>query len=192
MAPIIRKEGLVQELVKFKERFASGNPVYCICVGTDQSTGDAFGPLVGSLLQYAGYPNVIGTLERPCDSDTLTACLNEVPEGACVLAIDSVVGRSVGFYQLEPHPLAPGSSLGKPLPKIGVASLLGIVCLNRSNPYTALQTASLHRVLGMAAGASQAILEAFDPDPAGSFHPLSQEEPIGVLLHTVADRNRQK
>lgn len=186
MAHIVRKEGLVKELGKLRERFAWTEPVYCVCVGTDRSTGDSFGPLVGSLLQAAGYPHVIGTLDRPCDSVTLTARLTEVPQGAPVLAIDCVVGQSVGFFQLSPHPLEPGKSLGKPLPKVGGASLLGIVCLNRANPYTALQSASLHQVLRMAADASNAILEAFGTADS------AQSAPAGTGRSSSAYTDRQE
>ena len=181
MAGIVTGEGLHRELEVAAEALGGEGPVYCVCVGTDRSTGDAFGPLVGSLLEQAGYPYVIGTLERPCDSDTLIERLKELPPQARVLAVDSAVGASVGYYQLSRGPLSPGRSMGKPLPKVGQASLFGIVCPNRANPYSALQTASLHRVLGMAGEAARAILQAFGGG-----------ERIGSPLHTITDRNCQE
>jgi len=181
MASIVRGDGLQRQLRAAVASFRGEGPVYCLCVGTDRSTGDAFGPLVGSLLQEAGYPYIIGTLDRPCDSETLAGRLKEVPAGAPVLAVDSAVGESVGFFQLSAEPLAPGKSLGKPLPKVGQASLCGIVCPNRANPYSALQTASLQLVLGMADEAARAIR-----------HALGGREPIGTPLHTLTDRNCQE
>lgn len=46
--------------------FGDGPLLFC-CIGTDRSTGDALGPLTGSLL--TGLPSfpfeVVGTLEKP-------------------------------------------------------------------------------------------------------------------------------
>ncbi|MEO3947795.1 spore protease YyaC [Gorillibacterium sp. CAU 1737] len=192
MAPIIRKGGLAQALRDVQQERKLRDPVYLVCVGTDCSTGDAFGPLVGSFLRDAGYPYVIGTLDRPCDSSTLQEQLRELPADGSVLAVDSVVGRSVGYFQLLQEPLEPGKSLGKPLPKVGDASLLGIVCPNRSNPYTALQSASLHLVLSMAKEAASAILYTFgSPEYADAAQRLDSQL-ITQVLPAQADRNRQE
>jgi hypothetical protein len=51
--------------------------------------------------------------------------------------------------------------MGKPLPRVGDASLLAVVCRNTDNPYRALQSASLHLVMGMARQAATAIKTAF-------------------------------
>ncbi|MDF2725961.1 MAG: sporulation protein, partial [Paenibacillus sp.] len=50
-----------------------------VCIGTDRSTGDALGPLTGTLLVEAGYAQVIGTLDHPCDASNLTARLLDIP-----------------------------------------------------------------------------------------------------------------
>jgi putative sporulation protein YyaC len=115
-----------------------------LCIGTDRSTGDAFGPLTGTFLREAGYPHVIGTLDHPCDSGNLPERLAELPAGRAVLAVDCCLGADPGRYRVSPHPLAPGKSMGKPLPAVGRISLLGVVAVNRDNPYKMLQTASLH------------------------------------------------
>jgi putative sporulation protein YyaC len=153
---------LAAEMGKLQKRIgADGAGLVFLCVGSDRSTGDAFGPLVGSLLQEAGYPHVLGTLAEPCDSDNLLERVAGLPSGLPVLAIDCCVGTAVGCYQLHPGPLSPGKFMGKPLPRVGDASLLAVVCRNTDNPYRALQSASLHLVMGMARQAATAIKTAF-------------------------------
>lgn len=165
---------LAIEMGKLRKRIGEdGAGLVFLCVGSDRSTGDAFGPLVGSLLQEAGYPHVIGTLAEPCDSDNLLERVAGLPPGVPVLAIDCCVGTAVGCYQLRSGPLSPGKFMGKPLPEVGDASLLAVVCRNTDNPYRALQSASLHLVMGMARQAVAAIQTTFPlsvPDPI----PLNQ------------------
>ncbi len=52
-----------------------------VCIGTDRSTGDAIGPLVGTLLEEAGYTRVVGTLNYPCDGSNMQQRLSEIPRG---------------------------------------------------------------------------------------------------------------
>ena len=42
-------------------------PIILVCIGTDRSTGDALGPLVGTKLEQVGIKNfqVFGTLDEP-------------------------------------------------------------------------------------------------------------------------------
>lgn len=42
-------------------------PIILVCIGTDRSTGDALGPLVGTKLEQVGITNfqVFGTLDEP-------------------------------------------------------------------------------------------------------------------------------
>ncbi|KRF19443.1 spore protease YyaC [Paenibacillus sp. Soil787] len=134
-----------------------------ICIGTDRSTGDALGPLVGSRLVELGYPHVIGTLEAPCDASNLAARLQEIPHGCVVIAIDACLGQklSIGMYQVSNQPLAPGKSVGKVLPGVGDYTIAAIVNADGPRQYSVLQTTSLYRVLKMADEVTKAIEHAF-------------------------------
>lgn len=139
-----------------------------LCIGTDRSSGDAFGPLTGTLLQEAGFGLVAGTLEKPCDGDTWAACIGELEHllrtgKRRVVAVDACVGSSAttGLFLMREGPLVPGASLRRGLPPVGDYSIGGIVCENRAHPYTALQTAPLGRVLPMARQVVQAALAVF-------------------------------
>lgn len=134
-----------------------------VCIGTDRSTGDSLGPLVGSRLMELGYPHVIGTLESPCDASNIAARLREIPHGCVVIAIDACLGQklSVGMYQVSNQPLAPGKSVGKVLPQVGDYTIAAIVNADGPRQYSVLQTTSLYSVLKMADEVTKAIEHAF-------------------------------
>lgn len=139
-----------------------------LCIGTDRSSGDAFGPLTGTLLQEAGFAQVVGTLDRPCDGDTWGERIAELNgmlaiPGCKLVAVDACLGTAAttGLFLMREGPLVPGASLRRGLPPVGDYSIGGIVCENRAHPYTALQTAPLGRVLPMARQVVRAALEIF-------------------------------
>lgn len=133
-----------------------------LCIGTDRSTGDALGPLVGTFLAERGVRGVTGTLERPCDAANLAERLREIPPDAVVVAIDACLGlpSSVGAYQVADGPLAPGKSVGKRLPSVGDYSIAAIVNDARGRTYSVLQHTSLHVVMRMAKEIADSAAEA--------------------------------
>lgn len=139
------------------------NELSFVCIGTDRSTGDALGPLVGSRLAELGYPHVIGTLELPCDASNIISRLQEIPQRSVVIAIDACLGQklSVGMYQVSNQPLAPGKSVGKDLPHVGDFTIAAIVNADGPRQYSILQTTSLYRVMNMADEVVRAIRHAF-------------------------------
>ncbi|TLS49169.1 spore protease YyaC [Paenibacillus antri] len=159
-------EGLKRELLDLRGKI-NGRPITFLCIGTDRSTGDALGPLVGTALSNAGYERVIGTLASPCDANTLPAWMTElaaVPAGAeAVVAIDAALGRpeSVGRFQVTHVPMLPGASMGRNLPPVGDYGIAGIVNGNGIKSYAILQNTSLHRVMTMADTIVHAITAAF-------------------------------
>ncbi|KAA9002118.1 spore protease YyaC [Paenibacillus spiritus] len=123
-----------------------------LCIGTDRSTGDALGPLTGSLLAAAGFPHVIGTLPAPCDADTFGALAAGIQPGRIIVAIDACLGPpwAVGFCFAAEGPLHPAQSIGLVLPAVGDYSVAAVVAAAGPKPYRTLQTTPLHRVMGMA------------------------------------------
>lgn len=152
----------------FRELYAGGlraEHTAFVCIGTDRSTGDSLGPLVGTLLQEAGYPHVIGTLELPCDASNLPGRLKEIPAGATVIAIDAGLGQpgSVGLFQVSNQPLAPGKSVGKALPAVGDFAIAAFVNADGPRQISILQSTSLHRVMKMAKQLAAAIGDGLPP-----------------------------
>ncbi|WP_219835839.1 spore protease YyaC [Paenibacillus sp. R14(2021)] len=134
-----------------------------ICIGTDCSTGDSYGPLVGSLLAQAGWRVVIGTLEQPCDSDRYEAMKAGIPEGLTTIAIDACLGKKEEKpgYIVGEGPLYPGHALGKRLGPAGDYSIAGIVGRAGVKPYWTIQHASLYEAMGMARDTAAAIQAAW-------------------------------
>ncbi|WP_424767957.1 spore protease YyaC [Paenibacillus sp. sgz302251] len=151
------------ELKPFLERIAGEHPdrsrVVFICIGSDRSTGDSFGPLIGSMLKERGWTNVIGTLEQPCDAHAVEHAALTLQEDAVVIAIDACLGKpkSIGAYITAEGPLQPGKAIGRRLPPIGSYSIAGVVNMNGPKAYWMLQTTSLYRVMQMAKEVSEAI-----------------------------------
>jgi putative sporulation protein YyaC len=104
------------------------------CIGTDRSTGDALGPLVGQRLLRLGFgPDaVIGTLEEPLHALNLRERLLPVlrrPVPPLVLAVDAALGPSsgVGTVHLRAGGLQPGQGVGKDLPQVGELAITATV-----------------------------------------------------------------
>ena len=78
-----------------------------LCIGTDRSTGDSLGPLIGYKLKEKGMRNarVLGTLEEPVHAMNLEPCMEQLREkcpDALVVAVDASVGSvdHVGYVTL--------------------------------------------------------------------------------------------
>ncbi|MGG6313950.1 spore protease YyaC [Paenibacillus macerans] len=134
-----------------------------LCIGTDRSTGDALGPLVGSRLLELGVADVIGTLREPCDATNLEQRMAEIPEGRVVVAIDACLGTpgSIGYYLVSGQPLQPARSVGASLPEVGHYSIAAVVNVKGPKPYWTLQMTSLYKVMQMADEIAGAAAAAF-------------------------------
>ena len=113
---------------------APGRNVVFACIGTDRSTGDALGPLVGQRLLRLGFPpaSVLGTLEEPLHALNLRDRMGPVTARAdrpLVVAVDAALGPSsgVGSVHLRPGGLLPGQGVGKDLPQVGDLAITATV-----------------------------------------------------------------
>lgn len=151
-----RERSLDHDLVSFFRSIAERQPdptrIVFICIGSDRSTGDAFGPLAGTLLQEQGWPRVIGTLAEPCDAHSVSHAQAAVGDNDLVIAIDACLGqpRSIGSFILAARGLQPGKAIGRQLPLVGHYSIAGVVNMNGPKAYWKLQTTSLYFVMQMA------------------------------------------
>lgn len=131
--------------------------IVCVCIGTDRSTGDALGPLVGSKLERLNPRGitVFGTLDEPVHAvnlqDTLQLVHLEYPD-TTVIGIDACLGRlgSVGHLHLGMGPLKPGTGVHKKLPEVGQLHITGIVNVGGFMEYFVLQNTRLSTVMKMA------------------------------------------
>ena len=145
----------------------SKRPVVVLCIGTDRSTGDCLGPLVGTQLQaYSGVDfNVLGTLEKPVHANNLNDIMEQINSecpNSFVIAVDACLGHldSVGYLSLAKGSLKPGAGVHKNLPLVGEAHLTGIVNVGGFMEYMVLQNTRLSLVMRMANQISNIIFKA--------------------------------
>lgn len=108
--------------------------VLFLCIGTDRSTGDSLGPLIGHKLQERQLTNVriLGTLNRPVHAMNLEEYVRILEKGYpnhLVVAIDASVGKTdhVGCITLGKGSLKPGLGVSKELKEVGDIFITGIV-----------------------------------------------------------------
>lgn len=131
--------------------------VMFLCIGTDRSTGDSLGPLVGYNLRrrHLSRAAVIGTLERPVHAMNLDVYVRHIrmhyPD-YIVVAIDASVGSAdhVGYATLGRGALQPGLGVSKDLEAVGDISITGIVGGIGSHDPVMLQSVRLSMVMKMA------------------------------------------
>lgn len=103
-------------------------PILFFNVGCSEVNGDAYGPILGTLLKYSDLPDdvavvgteacYIGSVQLKNGAVERTAAL--YPDYICI-ATDAAIGDSgrVGNIQLKQGMLQPGAGCGKMLPPIG-------------------------------------------------------------------------
>ncbi|WP_071396750.1 spore protease YyaC [Bacillus tuaregi] len=148
---------VAKELFALMPTSLSNRPIVFVCIGTDRSTGDSLGPLIGTLLQERAPQSfhVYGTLENPIHALNLAEKLTEIKTkhlNPFIIGIDACLGRlkSVGVIQIGSGPVKPGSGVNKDLPAVGDIHITGIVNVSGFMEYFVLQNTRLHLVMEMA------------------------------------------
>ena len=133
------------------------DPKVLLCVGTDRSTGDCLGPLVGSKLKAIAqeYLHVYGTLDDPVHASNLREKMDHIHsqfENPYIIAVDACLGslESVGHINIGDGSLQPGAGVNKNLPEVGDAHITGIVNVGGFLEYLVLQNTRLNTVMKMA------------------------------------------
>lgn len=131
------------------------------CIGTDRSTGDSYGPLVGTYLETLGYKNVIGNLKNPVHAVNLEEKLQLVGKDKLIIAIDACLGQlsSVETISIKKGSIKPGAGVGKDLPAIGDIAITGIVNISGFMDFFVLQNTRLSIVMEMAKKTARAIFQ---------------------------------
>ena len=131
--------------------------VLFLCIGTDRSTGDSLGPLIGYQLGKSGlkHMQVLGTLSRPVHAMNLEETMYAVRcscRDCLIVAVDASVGMSshVGCITLGRGALKPGLGVSKELQAVGDLFITGIVGGWGSGDPLMLQSVRLHTVMRLA------------------------------------------
>lgn len=140
--------------------------VVFLCIGTDRSTGDSLGPLIGyKLTRRPGRRRkddggririeIVGTLERPVHAMNLEQSMSSVRlryPNHVIVAVDASVGSTdhVGCITLGRGSLRPGLGVCKELQEVGDIFITGIVGGYGSYDPLMLQSVRLSVVMRMA------------------------------------------
>jgi putative sporulation protein YyaC len=142
-------------------------PIVFVCIGTDRSTGDSLGPLVGTLLEEKGSNPfyIYGTLDDPIHAINLEEKLKEIKQRhfyPFIIGIDACLGKmkSVGSIQVANGPVKPGAGVNKELIPVGDIHLTGVVNVSGFMEFFVLQNTRLNLVLKMAKTISNGIHQA--------------------------------
>ncbi len=135
-----------------------------VCVGTDRSTGDSLGPLVGTMLSWGRFPGtVLGDLESPVHAENLDgAAARLAGQEGLVLGVDACLGtrQEVGAVMVRSGPLRPGLGVKKKLLPIGDLYIAGVVNVGGFMEYMVLQNTRLSLVMKMAQAIASGIIKA--------------------------------
>ncbi|WP_158220070.1 spore protease YyaC [Tissierella sp. P1] len=140
----------------FKTQLEQINKTYdeiCIaCIGTDRSTGDSLGPLVGYKLGELEGIRIVGNLDKPLHAQNLKEFVSSLDENTLVIAVDAALGKEerVGFINVKQGALRPGAGVGKDLPHLGDIAITGIVNIGGMMEFMVLQNTRLSVVMKMA------------------------------------------
>lgn len=143
--------------------------IVILCIGSDRSTGDSLGPLIGYKLSKQCPPGIAiyGTLTEPVHAVNLEMVLAEIESlfiNPFIIAIDAALGSRdhVGYITLGTGPLKPGLGVNKDLPCAGDLHITGIVNFSGMLDSLLLQTTRLSTVMELADVITNAILQAFE------------------------------
>ncbi|AZV58966.1 spore protease YyaC [Clostridium sp. AWRP] len=135
----------------------SGRTIVILCIGTDRSTGDSLGPIVGDKLKFLirNRVELYGNLQYPVHAKNLKDIITEINSKynkPFIIAIDACLGtiQDVGKIIIETKPLTPGSAMKKSLPQVGDLSITGIVNICGAMEFMVLQNTRLFTVMQLA------------------------------------------
>ncbi|TZE80843.1 spore protease YyaC [Calorimonas adulescens] len=169
------------EIIDYKDRYAklilknalsryisdkNLNDLVFLCIGTDRSTGDSLGPLIGYELTL--FPHICkecriyGTLENPVHAQNIkeiTSMIFKTMDNPFVIAIDASLGSvsNVGKIIIDEGPLKPGAGVNKNLDPVGDLRITGVVNVSGFMEFSVLQNTRLSMVMNMAKVISSAI-----------------------------------
>lgn len=148
-------------LLRYLDRFYDDNykDLVVVCIGTDRSTGDSLGPLVGyklsTLLRNYNNVHIMGTLDEPVHAKNLNKIIKKISNdynNPFIIAIDACLGsiERIGYITVSDGPLKPGAGVNKDLPEIGDIHITGVVNIGGFMEYVVLQNTRLSMVMKMA------------------------------------------
>ena len=151
---------LLDEMKKQKKR-----KILFLCIGTDRSTGDSLGPLIGYKLteQVQKHVKILGTLDHPVHAMNLEHVMWGIEKEYAdhiIVAVDASVGDAehIGYVTLGRGSIKPGLGVRKELMEVGDLFITGIVGSSGSQDPMMLHSVRLSVVMRLADCISKSVL----------------------------------
>lgn len=151
-------------MIREEQERSRKEKVLMLCIGTDRSTGDSLGPLIGYQLKNRDLKHirVLGTLNRPVHAMNLEDTMELVEhyyQDHLVIAVDASVGMNdhIGCITLGRGALKPGLGVSKELKSVGDLFITGIVSSCGNYDPVMLQSIRLSMVMRMAECISESV-----------------------------------
>jgi len=150
----------------YNQPLSSPEELLILCIGTDRSTGDSLGPLIGTyLLQQRAPFRILGSLDHPVHAANLVQTIEAIKDNPprWTVAIDASLGNidGVGTVNIGAGSLQPGAGVNKHLPLVGDAYITGVVNVGGFMEYFVLQNTRLSLVVKMAEVICSGLIGAF-------------------------------
>lgn len=161
-----------EEIAKMAKKLSeiltnTSKQILFLCIGSDRSTGDSLGPMVGTILKDKNIPfPVFGTLQAPVHALNIKKVLKEIHNSYTnpfIIGIDACLGddRKIGTIFIVEGAFIPGKALKKDLPSVGDCHLKAIVnYLDPISPVQSLNNTRLYTVIKIADIMSKIIIRA--------------------------------
>lgn len=177
----------------------NNRPIIFLCVGTDRSTGDCLGPLVGEKLKFASNNNIsiYGNLASPVHAKNLPDIISDINSkftNPFIVAIDACLGsiQNVGKIFIENKSLSPGSAMNKNLPMIGDISITGIVNISGALDFMVLQNTRLFTVMqlsnAISSGIYHFIIKSFGRKKSSGYNSFSLDSLDSIDTNNTASK----
>jgi putative sporulation protein YyaC len=162
---------------KLKPILKSNRDIIFICIGTDRSTGDSLGPLIGYKLRFIKNDNIYiyGSLESPISNQNILDILTKIKsnfDNPYIITINSNLGsfHDVGKILINNNN---SKSTNTSISYIGNMNITGIVNITGNYEFMILQNTRLHTVMLLADSISNGIyhfiLKSIGKKSASSF-----------------------
>lgn len=166
----------------------SSQTIVLLCIGTDRSTGDSLGPLIGEKLNFLTRNHIAlyGNLENPVHAKNLCSILKQIKytyKSPFIIAIDASLGsiQNVGKIIIESKPISPGAAMNKNLPSVGDLSISGIVNVSGALEFMVLQNTRLFTVMHLADIISKGIYHSIIKTLGGKYPYTSGNETQTII-----------
>ena len=154
------------DIAVFIKDYISENTII-VCIGTDKCIGDCLGPLVGTFLKESFFPlPVYGTIDSPIHALNIDKRISEIEKlhpNACIIGIDACLGdaKSIGEIHTRDYPIHPGKGVGKSLPEVGTASIIGIIDSSDNSEFFTSRSIRLCLVMEMSKVITHGLTHAY-------------------------------